>query len=514
MAGRGCVITVQVLGNGSNNNHDISLPVALHSPLEVLKTQLGSLTGIPIQIQVLILCDLSDPERNNDKELSGLDSISLREIGIKNNSFLTLHGVGLTSSRTELLNAALKKKLESNPIDTDSEVLMTNIQPKDANHSYNGVIQDIESVGPFDIEITSFFVAGMLGRVRVFARDRPWKVDNDDRRNPHHWWAHSESISQTGWHLVGDEVCSPSWDKPREIRLNTPVRLLPHARIGFYIHSSLPDDLGIQYQSYRSSEESFALDKYLVLWPGLGHTGSQPFDDEHGWYRAHRGLAGGLRYKSTLKGWSPFSHSIFPKPLKQAVSTMLMCQHEMVGEEERLKTNAVTVPIKRVTPHIIYNICEFMHWDWFIDCEDPAYGQKGANYDFAETIARRLGVDPNDGGSAMQFIMNYIQNQNGSGDNEDDEDDEDDEDYDDDYGYNDDDYYNHAVVADEDYSEEDDEDDDEYHDMDAPLGGVEHPVAPLLSVGVEDEGYNTSDDDEDDNDYGDRYFGGTPPDDS
>jgi len=268
MAGRGCVITVQVLGS-LNNNHDISLPVALHSPLEVLKQQLASLTGIPIQIQVLILCDLTDPERNNDKELSGLDSISLRDLGIKNNSFLTLHGVGLTSSRTELLNAALKKKLETNPIDTDSKVLMTTIQPAEANHSYNGIIQDIESVGPFEIEITSFFIAGMLGRVRVYARDRPWKKDNDDRRNPHHWWAHSESISQTGWYQVADEVCSPSWDKPREIRLSTPVKMLPHTRVGFYLHSSLPDDLGIQYQSYRTSEESFALDKHLVLWPGI-----------------------------------------------------------------------------------------------------------------------------------------------------------------------------------------------------------------------------------------------------
>jgi hypothetical protein len=195
MAGRGCTITIQVLGGAlRQNDHEISLPVALHTTLDVLKRQLSELTGIATQIQVLILCDLSDAERNNDKELSGLDNLSLREIGIKNNSFLTLHGIGLMESRTQLLNEALKKKLELNPIDLDSRVLMTPITASEANHSYNGIIFDIESIGPNEVEIISFSIAGMLGRVRVFARDRRWEVDNDGARNPNHWWARSESL--------------------------------------------------------------------------------------------------------------------------------------------------------------------------------------------------------------------------------------------------------------------------------------------------------------------------------
>lgn len=274
MSGRGCVITVQVLGGAKReNDHEISLPVALHSPLEVLKRQLAELTGISIQIQVLILCDLSDVERNNDKELSGLDSINLREIGIKNNSYLTLHGVGLMESRTELLNEKMKKKLIENPIDIDSKVVMTPISAAQANHSYNGIIFDIESKGPFEVDILSLSVAGMLGRVRVFARDRPWEQDNDDRRNPNHWWAHAENVSKTGWYQVADETLMPSWDKPREIRLDTPVKLLPHSRLGFYLHSGLPDDLGIQYQSYPRKDEVFGGDDFINLYPGLGHTG-------------------------------------------------------------------------------------------------------------------------------------------------------------------------------------------------------------------------------------------------
>jgi hypothetical protein len=119
-----------------------------------LKEQLHSLTGIPIADQVLILCDLSDPERNSDRLLQGiivvnrnkfkpliaadfcilpfllfirldisiacslmlmlllllllfvtkgLDDCNLRECKISAGSFLTLHALGL--------NAEAKQKL-------------------------------------------------------------------------------------------------------------------------------------------------------------------------------------------------------------------------------------------------------------------------------------------------------------------------------------------------------------------------------------------------------------------
>lgn len=49
--------------------------------------------------------------------------------------------------------------------------------------------------------------------------------------------------------------------------------MLPHSRHGFYCHSSLPDDLGIQYQSY-AQDDVVAEDEYVRVLPGLGHTGS------------------------------------------------------------------------------------------------------------------------------------------------------------------------------------------------------------------------------------------------
>lgn len=107
------------------------------------------------------------------------------------------------------------------------------------------------------------------------------------------------------------------------------MTLLPHSRRALYCHSSLPDDLGIQYQSY-PAKSPFAGDEHVTLFSGLGHTGSVPFDDTNGWYRGGRGLAGALRYHMRYKGWTVFEHSKFPQPLREAVRTMLLCQNRDV----------------------------------------------------------------------------------------------------------------------------------------------------------------------------------------
>ena len=53
---------------------------------------------------------------------------------------------------------------------------------------------------------------------------------------------------------------------------NTPFTMQPHSKHGFYCHSSLPDDLGIQYQSY-GKDDVVAQDEFITVLPGLGHTG-------------------------------------------------------------------------------------------------------------------------------------------------------------------------------------------------------------------------------------------------
>lgn len=82
---------------------------------------------------------------------------------------------------------------------------------------------------------------------------------------------------------MADVMCPPSWDRAtevfpvlsdlhyRQIRLRNPVTILPHSRRAFYIHSSLPDDLGIQYQSFLEDDIIFQ-DERIAVYPGLGHT--------------------------------------------------------------------------------------------------------------------------------------------------------------------------------------------------------------------------------------------------
>ncbi len=165
MAGRGCTILVKVLA--SDRSEDLTLPVALHSPLEVLRDQLVTLTNIQINDQVLILCDLSDPERNNDVVLERQnDNLSLRECGLQHGSVLTLHALGLSAEqRTVVLKSDLKHKMNALEAERPTLTLTTRISPARADHSYNGVIFDIETRGPYEVDVVSISVGGMLGRV-------------------------------------------------------------------------------------------------------------------------------------------------------------------------------------------------------------------------------------------------------------------------------------------------------------------------------------------------------------
>ena len=52
---------------------------------------------------------------------------------------------------------------------------------------------------------------------------------------------------------MAEEQCAPAWDEHRELILAVPLVIPPKSRRGMYIHSDLPDDLGLQYQTYQSS---------------------------------------------------------------------------------------------------------------------------------------------------------------------------------------------------------------------------------------------------------------------
>ena len=53
---------------------------------------------------------------------------------------------------------------------------------------------------------------------RIYARDRQWNEDQPNARFSSNAWAQrGESMSNTGWTLVADQTCRPSWDKPLEV---------------------------------------------------------------------------------------------------------------------------------------------------------------------------------------------------------------------------------------------------------------------------------------------------------
>ncbi len=96
------------------------------------------------------------------------------------------------------------------------------------------------------MDVLSVSIAGMLGRVRIFVRDRPWEANKPEGRTSQHWWAHRESLSTIGWELIADRSCRPSWDKPLEvsitIRTSTSrshlTSLCTCCRLNFANHSS------------------------------------------------------------------------------------------------------------------------------------------------------------------------------------------------------------------------------------------------------------------------------------
>lgn len=166
-------MTVRILRQVGQEVHtdEIGLPVALHSPLSVLKDLLRDISHINVENQVLILCDLSDPDRNNDIHLDhSKDDHTLFQCGVEQGSVLALHALGISREqvghfedlhKNNVVTDALHGGNDRRPVQSIS----TDITPGQANHSYNGIIFDVMSKSPFEVDISSVAVGGMLGRV-------------------------------------------------------------------------------------------------------------------------------------------------------------------------------------------------------------------------------------------------------------------------------------------------------------------------------------------------------------
>lgn len=139
---------------------------------------------------------------------------------------------------------------------------------------------------------------------------------------------------------------------------------------------------------------------------------------------------------------------------------MLLCQQELSHENDTSRDNcSVTIPIKRITPHTIYNICEYMHWDWFEEIDEIAV-KRNNNEDQMRLSGR------NSTNSAMQFVLNYLQNRTIGNDDDEEDDEDDEEEYDDEEDIDEEHYYNNNVMVEEDFYDEEDEDDEDDDDDD------------------------------------------------
>ena len=94
------------------------------------------IVGIPVSAQVLILCDLTDPDRNSDRLLSGWEASTLRACGIRNGAVLTLHALGISAEQKQKLtkDAWAKKDDGFDPYAAPRHTLPTYISAADANH--------------------------------------------------------------------------------------------------------------------------------------------------------------------------------------------------------------------------------------------------------------------------------------------------------------------------------------------------------------------------------------------
>ena len=99
-------------------------------------------------------------------------------------------------------------------------------------------------------------------------------------------------------------------------------------------------------------------DEHILVTPGLGHTSSNPFDTNRGWYRAYRAPCGAFTYTATLAPWTLREHGPFFNrgPGMNAGLRALLLSHARVAEGNHL----AMLPIS-----VVGHALEFIHFAWF-----------------------------------------------------------------------------------------------------------------------------------------------------
>ena len=249
------------------------------------------------------------------------------------------------------------------------------MQPAQADHSYAGVMFDVRPVGDWEVTLHAVHVAGQLGQVTVWIATGGWCGDGNTRR----------ALARSGWGNANDVIdaarwqqvacvghAEPSWHHCVEVALSQPVRVLPGSTVGIYVHSDVPGDGGIIYQSCGRSDVLAASEHVRVL-PGLGHTSPTPFGTRDGWWASKgqrmRGPSGAFSYTPRERFWSVCEAAEMPRSLRAAVREVLLC-HARGGA-------ALGSLPKEL---LLDSVLSYCRWSWFgeLSCQCPVDTPKAA----------------------------------------------------------------------------------------------------------------------------------------
>lgn len=250
---------------------------------------------------------------------------------------------------------------KTNPICIDSmyptaSFLRTPIQPHETNHTFNGIMFDIESMTDYpSIEILGFQVGGLLGPTKILVAKSSWK--QCFTQNFYHEVKPILNISEKFEELFSDEVMgNQDARKITSIYLPKPFLLKPRDCIGFYIHCQTHHDQSLHYHTSCNSSELLCQDSLLGIKVGLAKVGILPFGrslwGEPGW-RTARAFCGSILYRPLRMVWSAQTHDSFPKNFQSVVS-FLFVEWETEG-----------TLWSSLACEDIYCIVQHMEWNWF-----------------------------------------------------------------------------------------------------------------------------------------------------
>jgi len=182
---------------------------------------------------------------------------------------------------------------------SDTIWLKTPIQPHETNHTFNGIMGDLQSHTSFPtLEILGFQVGGCLGPTKVFYCEGSWNSNSNlkkDRTGP----------AENSWKEIFFDDIQGSRDLNlcTIIYLSTPIVLHPLETKGFYIHCQTHHDESLAYHSHFSvqlSDQRLCEDKLLCITTGLAKVGPTPFGPSpfgrNGW-RERRAFCGSVLYR-------------------------------------------------------------------------------------------------------------------------------------------------------------------------------------------------------------------------